>query len=116
MSITVAIMQKGCAKKKSWIREEILLEPLLAYFDRIQLPDETVNEILGHLQKAYEHEQEFFNQSQVCLRKKLDQIQKRLSRSLERLSAKIIKIPISCLKLLIKCISRDTIRLYGNRD
>lgn len=33
-------------------REEILLEPLLSHFDRIQLPDETVNEILGHLRKA----------------------------------------------------------------
>ncbi len=69
--------------KKSWIREEILLEPLLALFDRIQLPDETVNKILGHLRKVFEHEQEFFNQSQATLRKELDQIQKRLSRLID---------------------------------
>lgn len=69
--------------KKSWIREEALLEPILAYFDCIQLPEATVNEILGHLRKAFEHEQEFFNQSQASLRKELDQIQQRLSRLID---------------------------------
>ena len=52
---------------------------LFSYFDRIQLPDETVNEILAHLRKVFEHEQEFFNQSQATFRQELDQIQKRIS-------------------------------------
>lgn len=34
--------------KKAWIREEVLLDPLLSYFDQIQLPNDVVNEILGH--------------------------------------------------------------------
>jgi hypothetical protein len=57
--------------KKTWVREEILREPLLAYFDKIQLPDAIVSEILGHLRKVFEHEQEFFNQTQTKLRKEL---------------------------------------------
>lgn len=69
--------------KKSWIREEVLLEPLLVYFDRLQLPEATVNEIFGHLRKVFEHEQEFFNQSQASLHQELDQIQKRLSRLID---------------------------------
>jgi site-specific DNA recombinase len=69
--------------RKKWVGEEFLLEPLLAYFDRIQLPDDVVKEILEHLRKIFAHEQEFFNQAQASLRKELDQVQKRLSRLID---------------------------------
>ncbi len=66
--------------QKTWVREEKLLEPLVEYLDRIQLPDALIEDIISYLKQAYSHEQEFFKHSQEILRKELDTIQTRLSK------------------------------------
>jgi hypothetical protein len=66
--------------QKTWAREEKLLEPLVEYLDRIQLPDALIEDIISYLKQAYSHEQEFFKHSQETLRKELDTIQTRLSK------------------------------------
>ena len=69
--------------QKVWVREEKLLEPLLEYFDKIQLPDTVIEEIVAYLKKSYANEQEFFKHSQEALRKELDSIQNRLSKLID---------------------------------
>jgi site-specific DNA recombinase len=69
--------------QKIWVREELLLEPLMEYFDRIQLPDAVIDDIVSYLKQSYAHEQEFFKNSQDALRKELDHIQSRLSKLID---------------------------------
>ena len=69
--------------KKSWVREERLLEPLMEYLDKIQLPDAVIDDIVAYLKKSYAHEQDFFKLSQENLRKELDAIQARLSKLID---------------------------------
>lgn len=69
--------------KKILVEEKNLLEPLLYYFDKIQLPDAMIEEIIGYLKQSYAHEQEFFKHSQEALRKDLDAIQNRLSKLID---------------------------------
>lgn len=69
--------------EKVWVREEKILEPLLEYLDKIQLPDALIEEIVDYLKRSYAHEQEFFKHSQERLRKELDSIQNRLSKLID---------------------------------
>ncbi|WP_143298905.1 hypothetical protein [Candidatus Protochlamydia sp. W-9] len=90
-----------------------MLAPLLDYFDRIQLPDDVVKEILEHLRKVFEHEQEFFNQAQSSLRKELDQVQKRLSRLIdEHLDGKLMQRFISKSYRNIRSVSEKLFRKW----
>ncbi len=59
------------------------MEPLLEYFDKIQLPDTVIEEIVAYLKKSYANEQEFFKHSQEALRKELDSTQNRLSKLID---------------------------------
>jgi len=68
---------------KLWVREEKLMAELLAYFDKIQLSDEQISEIIMHLKESYSNEQDFFKHSQESLRKELDHIQGRLSKLID---------------------------------
>ena len=70
---------KGTCKKE-WVREEELIDPMLDYLDRIQLPDDLIAKITDYLKKSFESEQEFYKQTHENLRKELDQIQHRISR------------------------------------
>jgi hypothetical protein len=69
--------------QKIWVREEKLLSCLIEYFDKIQLPDAVIENIVASLKQSYNHEQEFFKHSQDALRKELDQIQSRLSKLID---------------------------------
>ncbi len=69
--------------QKLWIREEKILQPLLEYFTKIQLPDSVIEDIVTYLKQSYAHEQEFFKHSQEALRKELDSIQTRLSKLID---------------------------------
>lgn len=70
--------KKICHKKN--VKEKDLLRVLLGYFEKIQLSDDLIGEIVEHLKKAFATEQNFFKLSQEALRKELDLIQSRLSR------------------------------------
>jgi hypothetical protein len=59
------------------------LAPLMDYFDKIQLPDAVIDDIVSYLKQSYAHEQEFFKNSQAALRKELDHIQNRLSKLID---------------------------------
>ncbi len=69
--------------KKIWVREEQLLAPLMEYFDKIQLPEAVIEDIVTYLKQSYAHEQNFFKHSQDALRKELDHIQNRLSKLID---------------------------------
>lgn len=73
---------KGICKKK-WIREEKLLDTLLGYLDKIQLPDALIDDIVDYLKQSFENEQHFFRSSQEALRKEMDQIRDRFSKLLD---------------------------------
>ena len=70
--------KKICYKKI--VNEKNLLEVLLGYFEKIQLPDNLINDVVEHLRKAFTTEQDFFKRSQEALRKELDLIQGRSSK------------------------------------
>lgn len=68
---------------KVWVKEEKLLTELLKYFDKIQLTDQQIIDIIAYLRQSYAHEQDFYKHSQETLRKELDHIQGRLSKLID---------------------------------
>lgn len=55
----------------------------MEYFDKIQLPEAVIEDIVTYLKQSYAHEQDFFKHSQDALRKELDHIQNRLSKLID---------------------------------
>lgn len=64
--------------KRTYIREENLLKPLLEYFDRISLSEEQIETITEYLREIHHSEARFHKESMVTLRKEQDRIQKRI--------------------------------------
>jgi len=71
---------RGFHKKRTYIREEVLMKPIYEVFKNIKLPDEKIKEITEDLRKSNEVKNEFHKQSLGALRKEYDRIEKRISR------------------------------------
>lgn len=69
--------------KRRWIREEILLTPMLEYLDRLYLSDQQVSDIVTFLQEACAADQTSFKQSQDALKKELHSLQTRISKLID---------------------------------
>lgn len=65
--------------KRTYVREEKLLKPLLDYFDHIALSDEQVEEITEYLRGIHTSESKFHRESLSALRREQDKIQRRMS-------------------------------------
>lgn len=66
--------------KRQWIREEVLLAPVLKNFDDLRLSNEQIEETVSYLKTAFINEQEFFKHSQQALRQEMDNIQNKISK------------------------------------
>lgn len=66
--------------KKKWVKEETLLDGLLSYFDRIQLSNEQINEIIEHLQHDEIERLEATRRAQYQLNQKLELSKERISK------------------------------------
>jgi site-specific DNA recombinase len=71
---------KGFHKKRTYIREEVLMKPIYEVLQNIKLPDEKIKEITEDLKKSNEAKNEFHKQSVEALRKEYDRIENRISR------------------------------------
>ena len=67
----------GC--KRTYIREEELIKPLLGYFDRVSLNGEQIETITQYLKEIHDSEAHFHKESMKALRKEQDKIQRRIS-------------------------------------
>ena len=65
--------------KRVYVRDEVLMETIQSYFGKIQLPQETIEEITKHLRTEKTAESEYHNQQMKALRKEQDKIQARIS-------------------------------------
>lgn len=66
--------------KKIWVREEELLSVILSNFDRIQLSDTDIENIVTHLRDAYNGHNDFAQAAQQRLQRELTQLKSRRSR------------------------------------
>lgn len=66
--------------KRVYVREEVLMDTIQSYFGKIQLPQETIDEITEYLRSIYSAESEYHKQQMTSLRKEQDRIQTRISR------------------------------------
>jgi len=67
----------GC--KRTYVREEHLLKPLMEYFDCISLSEEQITTITEYLREIHHSESRFHKDSLAALRKEQDRIQRRIS-------------------------------------
>lgn len=70
-----------CTKK--WIKEEALLDEILTYFDRIQLTEEQIAEVIEHLERYEAQENESAKHNQYILNEKLNLTQERISKLID---------------------------------
>lgn len=73
--------KRVCTKK--WVKEEKLLDVLLAYFDKIQLTENEINDIVECIQQHEVQEQESIKQSQQLLNERLNRTQERISKLID---------------------------------
>jgi len=71
----------GC--KRTYVREERLLKPLMAYFDQISLSEEQIQTITEYLREIHHSESRFHKDSLSALRKEQDRIQRRIGQMYE---------------------------------
>jgi site-specific DNA recombinase len=64
--------------KRTYVREERLLKPLMAYFDQISLSEEQIQTITEYLREIHHSESRFHKDSLGALRKEQDRIQRRI--------------------------------------
>ncbi len=69
--------------KKKWVKEEVLLDNLLGYFDNIQLTDEQISKIIRHIEEDEIQQLETARLSQHQLNQKLNFIQERISKLID---------------------------------
>jgi len=67
----------GC--KRTYVREEHLLKPLMEYFDCISLSEEQIATITEYLREIHHSESRFHKDSLAALRKEQDKMQRRIS-------------------------------------
>lgn len=67
-------------KKRVYIRENELLEPIYKLFDNIQLSDKQKNELVEDLRKATKAENYFFTNTMKHLRQEYDKLENRISK------------------------------------
>ncbi|MDP8218070.1 MAG: recombinase family protein [Candidatus Theseobacter exili] len=65
--------------KRQYVREEVLLETVSGYFKKIQLPEETIQEITKYLRSIHENESHFHKEHIQDLQKEQAKIQQRIS-------------------------------------
>jgi len=70
-----------CTKK--WIKEEVLLEKILTYFDTIKLTDEQIHEVIDHINQHEALEYESLKSTQERLNKSLNLAQERISKLID---------------------------------
>lgn len=70
-----------CTKK--WVKEEVLLEELLSYFDKIQVTDEQISELVDHIGEYEEQEHALIKNTQRLLNDKLNLTQERISKLID---------------------------------
>lgn len=73
--------RKICTKK--WVKEEVLLAGILHYFDRMQITDNEIKEIVAFIKKEENKEQEFFVNKQRILSGQLNITQDRISKLID---------------------------------
>ena len=66
--------------RRVYVREEVLLDQLTPYFDRIALSEEQIQKITEYLKQIHQTEQLFMKEEQEALRKEMDKVQNRISR------------------------------------
>jgi len=76
---------RGFHKKRIYVREEELLEPIYEILRNIRLSDEKIQEITEELRKVNENKNEFHKRQLANLRKEYDLYQKRIDKSYELL-------------------------------
>lgn len=69
--------------KRTYVREEELLKPLLSYFDQISLSEEQIVTITHYLREIHQSEEQFYKESIDALRKEQEKLQKRISQIYE---------------------------------
>lgn len=66
--------------KRTYVKEEMLIDELSQLFDRIALSNEQIEEITTYLKEIHSTETQFHQESLMTLRKEQDKIQQRISK------------------------------------
>jgi site-specific DNA recombinase len=77
---------KGIHKKRTWVREEVLMEPIYKIFDQLQYPEAKIKEITESLNKLNASKVKFHKRSIEALRQEYDKLQKRADNMLDLLA------------------------------